>query len=314
MRMTRLPRHTFRRALCCAIALAGGYCVVLKMGPPVHAWAIHGRNHHADLAQRAALCLRDVRRLFPRNCRSRLQVNYPYLFDELARGATEPDLLDGKSSSKHSFNPRYTSDDNLPIKAAYGIGIGLQLNPQGIPINIKAGKADLAIEEEEQRLQEDVPAIQNLCTSANDPVAAYGALWWRLGRLSHYLADAHSPFHPNSFGLDPKEKSDDYHEGVREGTAWHKVSGIKVLLGRLHTELANSGWVRPQTSPNWPARCARGRRTCERSLTTQRQRWTHTLPSKRGVLATSGYSMTSRIRSSTAPRIVLGVHLGRLQR
>lgn len=222
------------------VALCGLMLLFGAPGEMVHAWAIVVRNHHGDLAERAIRCLPDASKLFPRNCRRERIVNEAVLYDALHRGAREPDLFDGVSSSKHSLNPRYDKAMDRAILAAYGEGIGIIIdNPTNrLPTNIVEGKAVAAIAEVQQLIETaDIPFLQQLCNKPSTATQRYANFWKDLGQLSHYIADVHSPFHPNSFGLNPPGKNDDYHEGVIDPATGAWVKGLWDQRVRRSTSL-----------------------------------------------------------------------------
>jgi hypothetical protein len=151
------------------------------------------------------------RKLAP-GCRIRAPLDPHVLEDALKRGAAEPDLAlpmgDGTGSSKHSLNPRLSAGSFPAIFNAYGEQVR---DATGNPLTIIQGKAVGAIEQEKVTIAADLVVIGANCQA--DPTERqeqYNRLWLDLGRLSHYVADLHSPFHANSFGV--AELQDDYHE------------------------------------------------------------------------------------------------------
>jgi len=162
-------------------------------------------DHHGDLAERAVRCLNFPQKLFPPGCRSAIPVDSEFFIGQLRRGSQMPDLErtlgDGVSSSLHSLNPRYNAGLDPSIRAAHGIPVEQTIVP---------GKADFAIDREITAVKQDIRLLKFDCR--NPDVQGYSWLWRDLGRLSHYIADIHSPFHPNSFGI--AAVLDDYHEGA----------------------------------------------------------------------------------------------------
>jgi methionine-rich copper-binding protein CopC len=102
------------------------------------------------------------------------------------------------------------------IEAAYGF------DPAST--TIVRGKAEEAIDGEKTSIRADLVILSQPQNCSEPDMEHYGWLWKHLGRLAHYIADVHSPFHPNSFGI--VEEHDDYHEGILDPTTGTWAKGL----------------------------------------------------------------------------------------
>jgi len=163
---------------------------------------------HTILASKGEQCVSLPK---PPQKRCALPVDDIFLKALLWIGSVEPDIKDGSSSTKHSFNPDYRKETFDPaIRATLGMP-----NAQ-----INAGTAIETIGTETNNTKNFLKGLN--CDSG---LREYGQLWRQFGRLSHYPADLAIPMHTYSVGI-----NNEYHEGdIGADGKWFK--GIWDLPG-----------------------------------------------------------------------------------
>lgn len=142
--------------------------LILFTSRDVWSWAARaGINDHGKLAVKAEQCLNIPK---PSQKRCEKSVDDDVLYNALKKGAAEPDIKDGETTTKHSYNPAYNEQWDPAIAQTLGLSFA------------SIGPGD-ALTEISSRIKDVNSFLQTLTCDSTQ--RQYVDIWKQFGILSH---------------------------------------------------------------------------------------------------------------------------------